>query len=389
VIRRLLTEEELLAQSINENSSADPEWDREARIAACVAGIKEGADTSVLRQIFGAEIVEKCMGHSDAKSGPRAAAENKDVIKAIEDSTNSLETKLKDFDDVLAAVFNNVRSSLETGGVRRKTFLALLRNVLEWRRQQFRSILEDQIDAKQLFDRVEVLLSATDTASSIVAERIASEAAQGLNHPLLAPGRSNLTWTGMVDSLARLQNAVAAYKPDLIVAGNPSGSAVADLLTFNSSLSGIPVASFDGHVETAIRWKSPIGQFGRPKIVAIVGDLAISGKTLVHVIKFVREHFPAAKVYCGVLATSSQALRETSAVCHLLYHQVTAVGVPGLEYGRLIGVQRTDDCFFLLTHSGARIPIPMEGLRLTRKDFEARVPREPIPWIMDDITLAP
>jgi hypothetical protein len=57
----LITEVDLLRQSLDEQSSADPNWDRAARIAACSAGIQDGADISVLRSIFGAEIVDQCM----------------------------------------------------------------------------------------------------------------------------------------------------------------------------------------------------------------------------------------------------------------------------------------------------------------------------------------
>jgi hypothetical protein len=392
----LVTEADLLGQSLDEQGLADPNWDRLSRIAACKAGMQDGADVSVLRRIFGAEIVDQCtQGKSHA-----AVAKPEDthsdkwpvLLKAIEDSTNSLKMELKDFDDALAMLLHEANPAAMPLSRRRKSFLQIMYKLQEWKQKQLRgtaSLIDQDVEnhfeksIREIFDSV---LRASDATASLFIQKLVSEAAQQLGHPLLQ--RPKLTWTGTVDSIARVQNAVASYRPDLIVAGNAGGLAITRLLTHNSELSGIPILAFEGHLSTQITWKTSLQEFGRPPIIAVVGDLALSGKTAAYVVRFLREHFGTPKVYCAVLAASSQALKETSADCRLIYHQFTAIGVPQLEFGPVTGLEIKGDRFVLISEN-FDIPIPFEGLRLARNDIKEQVGSEPTPWIKEAVSLVP
>jgi len=63
-----VSEVQLLEQSLQERDQADPNWDRAARVAGCRAGLKDGADATLLRKVYGDEIVDEVLAEAKAQA---------------------------------------------------------------------------------------------------------------------------------------------------------------------------------------------------------------------------------------------------------------------------------------------------------------------------------
>ena len=389
---RMRTEIDLLSDSLDQQDAADRNWDHDARVAACSAGLEDGADKATLAKIFGEEVLRACeqseaiahsknaLATSPLATKVDASADVITLVKAIEDSADSLKGDIKHFDDALATLFYYLRAPDESIKRRRRYLFDVIERLQDWKKYHSSQSLQRDVTAQQFAS----LIRKIDRTSSLVMQKVISEASQGLLHPLLVPEGRRLAYTDIIDSLARVQNAVTMYKPDLIIAGNAGGSAISRLLTYRSELTGTPIAFFEGYAEGGIRWNLPIDQFGQPTVIAVVGDLALSGRTVRYILELLRERFPTSKIYCAVLAASPQALKETSSACHLIYHQLTAVGSPQFEYGPITGYEEGAD-FFLFKTKRAQFPVPLQGLALTRRFLEKQVVNEQIPWLVTPV----
>ena len=54
---QLITEVEMLQESLKEQERTNPDFDRGARIATCAAGVEDNMDHGLLRSIYGEEIL--------------------------------------------------------------------------------------------------------------------------------------------------------------------------------------------------------------------------------------------------------------------------------------------------------------------------------------------
>ncbi len=144
-----------------------------------------------------------------------------------------------------------------------------------------------------------------------------------LGHEFLYRNRSE--WATLderqtIDALARVENDIAQSAPDLIVAMNPEGRAISELIIQDLGLR-IPVAMIQGE-QNHLEWRDSGFGSGIQRI-CIIGHVAWSGVTIDEVIAITRARFQADTVSVAVLAATATAVERIGGLVNFAFHCVT------------------------------------------------------------------
>jgi hypothetical protein len=169
-----------------------------------------------------------------------------------------------------------------------------------------------------------------------------------ISHPLLSAAHLQLTAMETIRALARLEIEVTARQPELLVALNEEGLAIAEVVRADLGLQ-TPLAVVRGAAPGNLKLHMMGGRepysVGR---VCVVGHLARTGATMLRTMDYAREWFGAAQVYGTVLAASVDAAdRCDQAGKPLYYHYLSAAEKLSVAYDASHGVEITQDSFVL------------------------------------------
>jgi len=169
-----------------------------------------------------------------------------------------------------------------------------------------------------------------------------------ISHPLLSAAQPRLTPLETIKGLARLENELTARQPELLVALNQEGLAIANVVRADLGLR-TPLAVMHGAAPGQLEWQmmgeQDLGSVGR---VCVVGHLARTGATMVQTMQYARARFGAAQVYGTVLAASVNAAdRCVQAGMPLYYHYLSAAEELSVGYDVSQGVAITENSFIL------------------------------------------
>ena len=204
----------------------------------------------------------------------------------------------------------------------------------------------------------------------------------GALHPLMSANHPRLTATGTVDALARLENAVSDYRPDLIVAVN-EGRSIAELIKAHLDLD-VPIVTVHGSADTRLIWDDAHPHVDRSPVVCVIGHLARTGATMSLTIEQARARYRTGNVFGVVLASSMGAAEHLARQSPFLFHQATEASVLiSLGFDASTGVTIKSDTYILggkAADGGRSLPVPRALLDLARIEMEEEYPVQPLPW---------
>jgi hypothetical protein len=214
------------------------------------------------------------------------------------------------------------------------------------------TVTETQLIASQARNR--------DTIAAL--EKIRQQLADVLHHPILWSDGGPVGHYTVVEALARMENSIAFYQPDVLVAMNAEGLGISQLLRDDMQLD-LPIVTVHGDVTTPMQFENAQGL--QAKTVCVVGHVAWSGATLERTTQLLGPMFKTDKIFGAVLVASGQATERLRTLGPFVYHGVieTTQFDLGVDPAQGIEIQRDG---YIIGGTSTGTTVTRESLRQAR-----------------------
>ena len=199
---------------------------------------------------------------------------------------------------------------------------------------------------------------------------------------MIASGNTRLSATETIRALARLENTVSFYHPNMIFAIN-EGRTVADVVTSDLKLK-IPTITMHGAFDKDLGWDGVVPRVRGSPIICVIGHVTKTGATMSRAMEIVRGKFATARVFGVALASSAKAATILDKGGPFLFHQVgDGNETIKLAFDANQGVREDGDSFILGGHSKTTadtLPVSRGFLKVVRKEMLEEYPVPKFPW---------
>jgi hypothetical protein len=282
--------------------------------------------------------------------------------------------------DMVAAVINRQVEHLATAAEASRTTNKLLTEIAAASAAGLDS--DDFITTiRQRIHEIAIKNEHLAALTGVASRRVAHVA--GVLHPLMPHSDPRLTATATVDALARLENAISDYRPDIIVTVNDEGQSIGKVVVSDLHLD-IPVLTVRGSAETKLVWDESIGlQLDSSPVVCVVGHLGRTGITMSATIDLARQRYGTPNVFGIVLASTYDAAEQVRKHGPFLFHLIADAAVIEPSYDTTKDTRIESDSFVFGAESENAdkiLEVPRAMLDRARKDMKREFPIEPLFW---------
>jgi len=197
-------------------------------------------------------------------------------------------------------------------------------------------------------------------------EAIRQQIAELLNHPILWSDSGPVQGEAAVQALARMENSIDFYKPDMLVGMNAEGFGISQVVKADLGLT-VPIVKAYGDA-TTVELEGAQGL--HPRTVCIVGHVAWSGETLERARKLLGSRYNTDRIFGAVLVASTSAAERLRVQGPFVYHQVTEATQFDLSFDPAKGVSIERDQY-VIGAGPEGLPVTRESLRLARTQLAA------------------